>query len=97
MWTRKQYMDGECSHRTYYAQFVTQDVIDGVTQYFTLERLVKCGDQEDFNTIPLAQWNRIRCQIMRDSGESWMLGTAVCVLKEAARQLVEAHGPQDAS
>ena len=97
MWTRKQYMDGECSHRTYYAQMVTQDVLDAVEQYFTVERLVGCSDQEHFNTIPLAMWNRLRCQIMRDMGESWSEGTAFAVLKEAARQLVEAHGLQDAS
>ena len=94
MWTRKQFMDGECSHRTYYAQFVTQGVLDSVRRHFTMERLMRCSDQENFNTIPLVQWDMLssavhRTQIMRDAGEGMSLGTAVCILKEAARQLVE--------
>ena len=96
MLTRKQYMDGECSHRNYYAQFVTRDVLDAVRRHFTVERLVRCSDQDYFNTIPLIEWDRLssavhRTQLMRDAGEGYSLGTAVCVLKEAGRQLVQAH------
>lgn len=96
MYTRKQHMDGECSHRTYYAQFVTPGVLDAVRRHFTVERLMRCSDQDYFNTIPLIQWDRLahavpRTQMMRDAGEGWSLGSAVCILKEAGRQLVEAY------
>jgi hypothetical protein len=96
MWTRKQYMDGECSHRTYYAQFVTPNVLSTVRSWFGVERLLRTRDQEYFNTIPLIEWDRLvhavpRTQMMRDAGEGWSLGSAVCILKEAGRQLVDAH------
>jgi hypothetical protein len=96
MHTRKSYMDGECSHRTYYAQFVTQGVLDSVRRHFTVERLVRCSDQEYFNTIPLIEWDRLSSMVhltraMKDAGEGMSLATAVCILKEAGRQLVEAH------
>jgi hypothetical protein len=96
MWTRKQYMDGGCNHRTYYAQFVTPGVLGSVRRWFTVERLVRARDQECFNTIPLIEWDRLstavpRTQLMRDAGEGWSLCAAVCILKEAGRQLVEAH------
>ena len=102
MWTRKQYMDGECSHRTYYAQFVTPGILDTVRRYFTVERLVRARDQEYFNSIPLIEWDRLsgsvwRTQLMRDTGEGYSLSTAVCILKEAGRQLVEAHWAMEAA
>ena len=102
MWTRKQYMNGECSHRTYYAQFVTPSVLDAVRQHITVDRLVRARDQEYFNPIPLVEWDRLsshvpRTQVMKAAGEGWSLGSAVCILKEAGRQLVEAHWAMEAA
>jgi len=105
MWTRKQYMNGECSHRTYYAQFVNTAIIHVVERRFTAERLVRCSDQDYFNTIPLHQWDQLipaaqalsNQQQRKDAGEGWSLSTGVCILKEAARQLVEAHHAMEAA
>lgn len=99
MWTRKQYMDGLCDHRRYYAQFVNNGIFRMVERRFTAERLVRCSDQANFNTIPLHQWDQLETvvarmvdrQLMKAAGEGWSLGTAVCILKEAARQVVENH------
>ena len=99
MYTRQQYMNHECSHRTYYAQFVNMAIIRMVERRFTAERLVRCSDQEYFNTIPLHQWDQLvpvvqsltNQQMRKDAGEGWSLSTGVCILKEAGRQLVEAH------
>ena len=102
MWTRKQYMDGECSHRTYYAQFVTAGIRDSVRRWFTVERLARTSDQQWFNSIPLIEWDRLssvvpRTQLMRDAGEGYSLATAVCILKEAGRLLVEEHRATEAA
>jgi len=98
MWTRKQYVNGECSHRTYYAQFVNPAVVAMVKRAFTVERLVRCSDQDYFNTIPLHRWDSMAMaaqaqskQLRKDTGEGLSLTTGVCILKEAARQLVETH------
>lgn len=103
MLTRQEYMqDSARLHREYYAQFVTPGVLDTVRNWFGVERLVRATDQEYFNTIPLVEWDRLanavpRTQAMRDAGEGWSLGSAVCILKEAARQLVEAHWSMEAA
>lgn len=99
MFTRKDYMDGRCDHRRYYAQFVTPAVFRMVERRFTAERLVRCSDQSYFNTIPLHQWDMmvptlermVDRRLMKELGEGWSLGTGVCILKEAARQIVENH------
>jgi hypothetical protein len=99
MFTRTQYIHGECSHRTYYAQFVNKAVMGVVERRFTTERLVRCSDQEYFNTIPLHQWDQLTPavqaftdrQMLRDAVEGWSLSTGVCIAKEAGRQLVEAY------
>lgn len=99
MFTRKDYMDGRCDHRTYYAQFVTPAVFHMVERRFTAERLVRCSDQAYFNTIPLTLWDMmvpvlermVDRRRMKELGEGWSLGTGVCILKEAARQVVENH------
>lgn len=99
MHTRKDYMDGRCDHRTYYAQFVTMAVFRMVERRFTVERLVRCSDQAYFNTIPLHQWDQlvptlermVDRRLMKELGEGWSLSTGVCILKEASRQVVENH------
>lgn len=100
--TRKQYMSNHChAYRAYYAQFVTPAVRNSVRLCFGMERLVRCSDQENFNNIPLAQWDmlsdaviryrRLPVQMMRDAGETLSIAVAGCILREAARQLVEEH------
>lgn len=100
MLTRNEYMaDSQNLHRRYYAQFVTPGIFHMVERRFTAERLVRCSDQLYFNTIPLHQWDQlvpmlermVDRQLMKSLGEGWSLGTGVCILKEAARQVVENH------
>lgn len=100
MLTRNEYMaNSQNLHRTYYAQFVTPGIFHMVERRFTAERLVNCSDQLWFNTIPLNQWDQlmpcvgmmVNRVLMRELGEGWSLGTSVCILKEAARQVVENH------
>ena len=100
--TRKQYMSNHChAYRAYYAQFVTPTVRNSVRLCFGMDRLVNDGGQQFFNTIPLDEWDmlsnavirnrQLPVQMMRDAGETLNIGVAGCILREAARQLVEEH------
>jgi len=98
--TRQDYMANKATHRQYYAQFVTPQVRDWVEKrfgYLQLGRAVKAG--EHLNTIPLHLWDKLaNCHILSNceiramlakAGDGMSLATAVCILKEAGRQVVE--------
>jgi len=92
--TRNDYLDKKCTHREYYAQFVTQWQRNQVSRYIGLDRLAS-SDDEYFNDIPLDDWDRIgvageSVKKMKSLGDGYSLAGAVCINKEAARQLVEA-------
>jgi len=100
MFTRKDYMDGKCIHRQYYAQFVTNYIKDTVLNKFGIEKLVKSFNEDKyFNNISLSTWDRINycvdtnptLDLLKSLGEGYSLAGAVCILKEAAQQLVEEY------
>jgi len=97
MITRKQYLDKENTHREYYSQFVTQGVKNRVLQRFDMETL-KAGKDEHFNNTPLQAWDNLLSPVpfeiagkMRECGDYPTMAGSVCILKEAALQLVEAQ------
>ena len=98
MFTHKDYaLDGKCTHQQYYAQFVTGEIKMIVVLNFGLDTL-KEAYQEDrtFNTIPLHRWDSLgiflNVPIMHDKFKQHQdfisQASIVCVLKEAARQVV---------
>lgn len=103
MKTRTEYMDKKISHRAYYAQFVTQHVRNLVLARIGMDRLLKSHD-EHLNDIPLALWDSFWVSnaggmhivppssitaLLREAGEGNSASTGTCILKEAARQLIE--------
>lgn len=96
MFTRADYIAGKCTHRQYYAQFVSDATKETVIRTFTIARLSASKD-EHFNDIPLHKWdmapligNGISAKLK--AGGDWLsMATKVCILKEAARQIVEDH------
>ena len=98
MFTHKDYViDGKCTHQQYYAQFVTGEIKMMVVLNFGLDTL-KQAYQEDrtFNTIPLRRWDLLgiflNVPTMHDKFKQHQdfisQASIVCVLKEAARQVV---------
>lgn len=95
--SRKDYMNGICSHDEYYSQFVT----DGVIR--TLERHIGKAEIEDstdphFNDIPLGRWDALALLVPQrlisvsnvstqadGSSPSISLSDRVCILKAAAK------------
>jgi hypothetical protein len=80
-------------HRDYYAQFVDANVLLLVEP---LREKIIASKDEHLNDIPLKLWDnltyalpgRVHAQL-RECGDTLTLGTGVCILKEAARQLAE--------
>jgi len=92
MKTRKQYLDGEVSHREYHAQFVNGIIKANVLNAVGLDRLMSSTDPH-LNDIPLAIWDAIPVfnvdKPMREAGDYLTLAGKVCICKEAARQIIE--------
>lgn len=101
--TRQEYLnayDGtDKAHRVYYGQFVNKTVKALVTNGIGLDALVASQDPH-FNDIPLAVWDNVGIALQYRSGvraQFQRLGDfvtpsgLVCILKEAARQIVEDH------
>lgn len=105
--TREQYMtnsidetdaDKEAKHRQYYGQYVTPYIRARVLGYFG-DRLFKVPDSDvDLNSLPLREWDFLArsglgalAVPMKDNGDYLTLGSAVCILKEAARRIIESN------
>lgn len=96
MYTRQDYLSRRCTHEQYYAQFVTEQVKDLVAQSIGIDRL-KASIAPAFNDIPLLEWDSLVpiLEVYHDMrakkkahGDTWSIAGGVCILKEAARQLV---------
>ena len=98
MITRAQYMNNEVTHRQFYGQFVTPEFKQVVSNTFGKEILAQCLEKDqNLNNIPLAIWDGLaggyESQLYADKlrlvGDGPSLAGAVCILKEAAKQVVE--------
>jgi hypothetical protein len=85
--------DQKTAHRAYYAQFVTPAHFSRLK---SLADQIKCSQDPYFNDIELSAWDRLAvpipagsASIMRECGDYPTLAGAVCILKEAARQIRE--------
>jgi hypothetical protein len=105
MKTRKQYMNKEVSHQDYYAQFVTETILDTVRSRIGTKRILKSTDPH-FNDIPLQLWDNLAPAIRMTCGKSLSVSNAstcsrevklggvslsdcVCVAKAAAKIIKE--------
>lgn len=102
--TRSDYMAKKCSHRDYFAQFVGPYVRDLVASRIGVDRLCASRDP-NLNDIPLSVWDSfwvkrvdgglcIRPPLsiserLKEAGEDNSASTGTCILKEAARQVID--------
>lgn len=99
--TRAEYLKRSCenedeqilAHREYYAQFVDDSIRAMVTSHFGLSRLVGSRDRS-FNDIELKLWDGLHLgskvhALLKERGDHMTMSGSVCILKEAARQVVE--------
>lgn len=96
--TRKEYLNQECTYEQYYNQFLTPAIIAIVANRFSIDELKEAYQKnESFNSIPLAAWDSLAYALkntptglgkkLRDAGDFLTLSGQVCVLKAAARKL----------
>jgi hypothetical protein len=83
------------AHRAYYSQYVTEEIKQRLLRRILLAELLNSTDQY-LNDIRLGRWDaivrnlpRTTVQQLRENGDWLSLGTGVCILKEAARQIIE--------
>ena len=97
VFTRQDYLNKKCSHREYYSQYVTEGIRKGVCSYIGIDKL-RASTDEHLNDIPLKEWDYITVSIlsctgltlkMEERGDYSTLAGHVCILKEAARQVIE--------
>lgn len=87
MFTRKDYLADKCTHREYYAQFVTDDLRAAVRARF--------GDKPKMSGN-LSAWDALFYGVkhmikpMKEHGDYLTLAGGVCTLKEAALQNMNA-------
>lgn len=93
--TRQQYLNKEATHREYYSQFITAGVKNRVKKAFKLKELIQGKDQH-FNNIPLFLWDKLMPIVpfeinskLKECGDFATKAGIVCILKEAAMQIVE--------
>lgn len=97
MKTRQDYLNKQCSHSEYYAQFVTPSILGAVRSRFG-DRLFNSKDP-NLNYIPLKEWDGLDYAVkatfvgsrMKEAGDYLTPAGIVCILKEAARQIIEAN------
>ncbi len=90
--TRRQYLNHECSHREYYAQFVTNATKRRVFDAFGGCEIASCAS-EVFTEIPLDRWDRVTRGMIYSlknlllAGDQPTPAGLVCIAKEAAAQI----------
>jgi hypothetical protein len=91
-------MNNRCTHRQYYAQFVTEEMKSRLVQYIGLDRLLESKD-EHLNDISLRTWDLFIAGplaiSLRSVGDYPTIAGNVCIAKEAARQIIEEHQIKD--
>ena len=92
MYTRKEYINGKCTHSQYYSQFVNDNVKLMVKDRVGIKRL-KHSKDENFNDIPLKIWDSVGLpcgigDLLKQAGDYYTLAGQVCILKEAARHMI---------
>lgn len=104
-YTRKDCLNGKCTHHEYYSQFVNDAVINMVKLHIGVDKIKKSTDKH-FNDIPLGNWDMVRVDNVMDL-EKWRtlacpnyLGSNnyyytksdnVCIAKAAARIIKETY------
>ena len=83
-YTRQDYVEGKCTHREYYAQFVNGSVKRIVGDRIGMSKIL-ASTNDNFNNIPLSKWDRLHGSFVGAKS----LSDTVCIAKEAAQQLKE--------
>ena len=94
MYTRQDYLNNNCTYQEYYDQFVNDDIKKIVLNAFGYEKIKKSySEDKNLNNIPLQKWDSLGyflnfCEEFKKYGDFESLAGKVCILKNAASQIV---------
>lgn len=92
MKTRQDYLNKLCTHSEYYSQYVTEGTKRILLSRISEKELITAyKEDENFNSIKLPTWDGIGTLLNPDFktyGDTNSLAGRVCILKEAARQII---------
>ena len=94
MYTREDYLNGNCNHEEYYDQFVTDGIKNLVLHHFGYKKLNQSYSKDkNLNNIPLQLWDNLAFSLnfnnkFKELGDFQSLAGKVCILKNAARQII---------
>lgn len=96
MLTRKDYINGNCSHNEYYGEIVS---LANITAPSWIMEMVKDSNDDHYNDIPLTKWDsagqsitqnfKIK-SILEERGDSLTAAGIVCMMKQAAKRQLKA-------
>ena len=105
MYTRKDYMNNVCTHHEYYSQFVTPGVISLVKTHIGEQKLLTSTDPHFNDILlakwdRLSEWTRsyintkqwATCEnpsLVAEGKYPWSLSSNCCILKAAAKMIVD--------
>ena len=100
MFTRKDYLDGKCTHSEYYTQYVENtNAKDLVLTFWDEKTLFEAYKKDKYlNSLPIKDWDDLANRLtigpwltFSELGDMNTLSSRVCVLKEAARHIIKAY------
>ena len=100
MFTRKDYLDGKCTHSEYYSQYVENTDAKGLVLSFWDEKTLSEAYEKDehFNSLSIKRWDELAERLtigpwltFSELGDMNTLSSRVCVLKEAARHIIKEY------
>lgn len=96
MITREDFLSDKNTFHEYYGQFVTEAIKRAVLSKITMEELLESTDPH-LNDIALKRWEDLPANVnyaaIRTAGDvnANTISNFICVVKTAARQLIESH------
>lgn len=93
--TRQDFIQKRCTYREYYSQFVNEEIRARVARRFSIEGLKQAFVVDpNFTSIPMREWDMLAIRIepaikFVSVGEERTQAVMVCIVKEAALQVVE--------
>lgn len=96
MFTRKDYLDKNCTHEQYYSQFVTNHSKALVLGMWDNQTLIDSYQKDDYfnhKLTPLKSWDFLAGflstpKIFTEAGGWNTLSEKICILKQSAREMV---------
>lgn len=86
MFTRKQYMNKEITHRKFFAQFVDDNIKQDVLNSIDLKSLLESTD-EHLNDIPLKKWDNLAGYVFSRAND--IIRKPSCIEPELLKKLKE--------